>query len=424
LAIPENGLREKTESISKKTQDTRPLLVEPDLEFVRSLGKRGGVGFKKCIQCGTCAGTCTLSPDEQAFPCKEMSWATWGMKQHLLEDIDVWLCHQCNDCSTQCPRGAQPGDILSAIRQDCVQHYSSPRFLARWANQPQGLLLLLGISAFFLVLALKVKEPLENILGFSEQLGDRIVYAYSSVFPHWLLNIFFGLFSFLTIILAMLGVIRFWKTLNRTGAIGNHTHPVKGIWASIGTTLKSIIIHDKFSVCERSHPRLWSHMLVFFGFAALTVVTLWVIMAGLNPLLKKDFIYPFGLFSPWKLLANAGGLALLIGLALMTFERAKDSRKGMISSYSDWIFLTILGMVVISGFVTEVLHYVRLEPHRHVAYFTHLLFVFSLLMYMPFSKFAHIVYRTTAMVYSEYYGRKIGQYGKPNSIQENMVKKV
>jgi hypothetical protein len=60
---------------------------------------------------------------------------------------------------------------------------------------------------------------------------------------------------------------------------------------------------------------------------------------------------------------------------------------------------------VATGFATEALHYLRMAPHRHVAYFIHLVFVFALLVYLPYSKFAHLLYRTTAMVFAERYGR-------------------
>jgi quinone-modifying oxidoreductase subunit QmoC len=60
---------------------------------------------------------------------------------------------------------------------------------------------------------------------------------------------------------------------------------------------------------------------------------------------------------------------------------------------------------VVSGFATELLHYLRMVPHRHVVYFIHLVLVFALLVYLPYSKFAHVLYRTAAMIFAEYYGR-------------------
>jgi nitrate reductase gamma subunit len=61
--------------------------------------------------------------------------------------------------------------------------------------------------------------------------------------------------------------------------------------------------------------------------------------------------------------------------------------------------------VVLTGFLSEALHYARMEPHREIVYFVHLVFVATLLMYLPYSKFAHLIYRTTAMVYAEHSGR-------------------
>jgi quinone-modifying oxidoreductase subunit QmoC len=382
--------------------------IDPDLGFIRAITHRRGDTFKTCIQCGTCSGTCTLTPDSYSFPCKEMAWVSWGMRDRLLTDPDVWLCYQCNDCSSRCPRGAQPGEVLGAIREACVQQYAFPRFFAKWVSQPQFIPLLLGIPIALLSLALALKDPIADALGIERNMGVGLSFSYSSVFPHWLLNSFFFLFSALALIAAIVGVRRFWRALKAGAQAEGAYEPVKDLGPSVRTALKKVFTHDNFGNCEKAHTRLWSHFAVLFGFLALCVVTLWVITSGINPLIRDDFVYPFGFWSPWKILANLGGLAVLAGCCWMIGERIKDSFENGYGTYFDWALLSTLLLVVLTGFFTEVLHYVRLEPHRHLVYFLHLVFVFALLIYLPYSKLAHVMYRTTALVFAEHTGRKLG----------------
>ena len=398
-----------------------PVLIEPDLGYIRALTEQGGDSLKKCMQCGTCSATCALSPDIDPFPRKEMVWAVWGMKDRLLKDPDVWLCHHCNDCTARCPRGARPGDVLAAVRQECVVHYAFPRFLARWMSRPQNIPLLLGIPAALIFAALLAKEPVEDALGITRDVGEGIVYAYSRFFPHWLLNVFFGFFTLLVVLACVVGLLRFWRAM-KAGAAANAAGggiapnpPARGLISSIGVVLKSAVAHDRFSKCTQSQPRALSHLLVFFGFAGLTFVTLWVITARVNPLAQGAFVYPFTFWSPWKVLANAGGLAVLAGCLLMIRDRWKESGDAAAGAYFDWALIGSLILAVLTGFATEALHYLRLEPHRHIAYFVHLVFVFSVLMYMPYSKLAHMIYRGAAMVFAERIGRVAEEPAAPKA---------
>ncbi len=401
--------------LSAHSGNGKPVWVTPDLDFIRALRDRGADSFKKCMQCGTCSATCGISPDLGPFPRKEMAWAAWGLKDRLLTDPDVWLCHQCNDCSTRCPCGARPGDLLAAIRQESILHYAVPRFLARWVNQPKCIPLFLAIPAALLGLALLLKDPMERALGFSTPTSGKIVYSYSSIFPHWMLNSFFLFFTVLVALAVMAGVVRFWRALTTAPTWDGIPTPAKPLLTSILSALKRIIGHNNFSTCTQAHSRFLSHVSVFFGFIALSVVTLWVITAKFNPLIRSDFVYPFGFWSPWKILANVGGAALLAGCLLMIRDRLNNSDDAGVGTFFDWALLSTLLAVVGTGFLTEALHYARLVPHRHIAYFIHLVFVFALLMYLPYSKFAHVLYRTTAMVYAEQTGRTRGALATPGA---------
>ncbi len=389
-------------------EEGQPILVDPDLAFIRELGLQAGGTFKKCFQCGTCSGTCALFPEREAFPRKEMAWATWGLKERLLSDPDVWLCHQCHDCSVHCPRGANPGDVLSALRAECVTHHATPRTLARWVNRPKFIPLLLAIPAVLLSLALTVRDPIARALDLPLNTGDRIVFPYSRGLPHWLLNTFFLFFAFLALLALASGVRRFWSAMKAAGANEGRTEPVKALGQGIRSTLRTIFLQEKFTQCTQERPRYWSHFLVFYGFLGLTLVGLWVATVKINPLLGDGFVYPFNFWSPWKMLANLGGVAVLVGGMWMVVTRVLRDQAGGHSCYSDWFLLATLVLVVLSGLASEVLHYIRLEPHRHAVYFVHLLLVFALLVYLPYSKLAHVAYRTAAMVYAECYGRPEG----------------
>ncbi|MGA8280688.1 MAG: 4Fe-4S dicluster domain-containing protein, partial [Desulfobacterales bacterium] len=131
------------------------ITLEPDLDFIKDVSKLGGGDLKKCYQCATCSVACKISPDNKPFPRKEMIAASWGLKDRLIADYDVWLCHNCGDCTTLCPRGAKPGDVMSAIRAYAVKTYSKPAFLADWVNDPSKIPLLLAIpTVLFIVVGL------------------------------------------------------------------------------------------------------------------------------------------------------------------------------------------------------------------------------------------------------------------------------
>jgi len=89
----------------------------------------------------------------------------------------------------------------------------------------------------------------------------------------------------------------------------------------------------------------------------------------------------------------------------MLVERAKRFVTAGAIRYSDFVLLGFLLIIVLSGFATELLHFARMEPHRFAIYVVHLLAVAGLLVTLPYSKLAHLVYRTLALVYAERRGR-------------------
>ncbi len=79
-----------------------------------------------------------------------MIWSQWGMAERLVADPDVFLCHQCGDCTEICPRGAKPAEVLGAIRAYIYTLYGWPGWLAKFTTRVKNLPLLVGGPAMII----------------------------------------------------------------------------------------------------------------------------------------------------------------------------------------------------------------------------------------------------------------------------------
>jgi quinone-modifying oxidoreductase subunit QmoC len=384
--------------------------VEPDLKFVHNVINTGGDSLKKCFQCATCSVVCSISPDKRPFPRKEMIWAQWGLKDKLIASPDVWLCHQCNDCSTHCPRSARPGDVLAAVRKHSLIEYATPGFFARWVARAGFLPILFIIPAVLLALALAVKAPLNDLLlpafnAFDQALGlkEHVSHGmeYAGLFPHWLLIGFFSSFTGLAMLFGLIGIVRFWRDMHAADTRAGHITKTHGLISSAIKVILNIMTHNKFSGCTATKSRFISHLGIFYGFIGLLIVTVWAIVV----LYITQGPYPFDFMNPMKLFGNLSGIALIAGCCIVIYNRLANKDATGKSTNFDWTFVWILMGVGITGFITQFMRFAEVQAVGFPVYFIHLVFVFFLLVYLPYSKFAHVLYRTVAMIYAEHTGR-------------------
>jgi len=273
-----------------------------------------------------------------------------------------------------------------------------------------------------LAAALLIRDPLGSVLPGGGHPG-----FYAELFPHWLLIGFFSSFTGLAFLAVVAGVVRFWRAMKAADEASGRNVPALGIVPGIIRTLKTVFSHEKFGKCTVQASRWSSHLLAFYGFLALFVVTVWaVIDLYVMPHLGVDSLYPFNLLHPMKVVANVGCAILIVGCVKAILDRLGNKEESGVSTSFDWIFVWMLLSVAITGLLTEVLRF-SVNPAEHAAehagrtgleyaafavYFVHLVFVFELLVYLPYSKFAHIVYRTVALVYAEHSGRSAREVEK------------
>ena len=301
-------------------------VINVDIEFKRELGKLSGSQLNQCMQCGSCSAVCSLAPENRPFPRKEMIWAGWGLKDKLLGNVDVWLCHQCGDCSTYCPREVKPADVLSAVRQKTYQYYARPGFLARLLSVPALLPVAIAIPVVVIIAILS----LAGTFRIPEGPVD-----YSSFFPHVWLNSTFSALTLFFYGLAAWGLGKFWKDMK------TQTPVPEGFGKRIPLfkVLGEILSHSNFSGCTSNKKRSLAHMLVFFGFGLLILVTLYAIWASLT------HKYPLPITNPFKIAGNLASLMIYTGLGLMIHERISNRKVFGKSGYSDWLLLVAIGLL-------------------------------------------------------------------------------
>jgi quinone-modifying oxidoreductase subunit QmoC len=376
--------------------------LAPDRELLASLLGSGGEDLRQCIQCATCSAVCELADERNPGPRKEMLWAQWGLRDRLMGDPDTWLCHGCGDCTVRCPRGARPSDVMAALRREQMIHYSMSRGFGRWLGQARSLPWLVvgatvALAAAAATWAASGAGQVELALA-----GPRTVFPYWPRLPHWLLHAVFGLLIIFDVLVLARGGRRFWRDMNASGGRGSRAG--RGLGASWRAAFRRILWHEDFARCAESRARRTSHLLVVYGMLALTLTSFWAVTARWNPLLA-GLVYPFGFWNPWKILANLGGLSVVVGATLMLAERWRRPETAGATRYADGLLLGLLLLIALTGFASEGLHFLRVEPLRFGVYAAHLVSVLVLLGILPYTKLAHAVYRTLALVHAERTGR-------------------
>ncbi|UCD17335.1 MAG: quinone-interacting membrane-bound oxidoreductase complex subunit QmoC [Candidatus Zixiibacteriota bacterium] len=384
-------------------------IVDPDLGLIREVRHAGGDSVKKCYQCATCSIVCQLAPQQSPFPRKEMHWAQWGQTEWLVADPDLWLCHQCNDCSVNCPRGARPGDVLAAIRCYIYKSCAFPTFMGKALASPTALPFLFLLPILILLGCVYFSAPTDATGTFL--FLTSLPVDYNIFLPHSTVDALFVIGNIIIVIFAAVGFSRFWKGLKA----GGRRTKLSFIRALL-QTVKEVIVHTHFNRCETNRPRALGHMLLFFGFIGSMITTGLVFVLIFIPHYLHEWqildihilpMPPIELPSPIKIIGALSGLALIIGGALLIIRRWTNRDDVGANGYADYLFLYIMFSVGLTGMLSWIMRsYVGIPLLAYINYFIHMVFVYFLLWYMPYSKFAHMIYRTLAMVYARSIDRR------------------
>ncbi len=375
-------------------------IIEPDLGFIKGLTASGAESLKKCYQCATCSVVCKIAPEGSPFPRKEMIWAQWGLKDKLAADPDVWLCHNCGDCTANCPRGAKPGDVLGALRQATIEKYAMIKPLASLGSSFAAQLIVAAMVIAGLLLAVGHTNVLANYHSVGKDGKLRIIFN-NFIPTHDIDKLFVPLFL-LGVLTAIYGIKKFWNDICDAAGLGKYTG--RNALPSILPTIGQVLKHNVFASCGENKDRKTPHMLTLFAFIALFITTNWAVF----------YLYVLGwkpgdyssLANPLKWLGNAGAIMLISGSYLLIRNRRAKSSKQTSSNF-DWNLLYLVFFIGITGLGAEAFRLVGSYAEAQILYVTHLVFIAQLFIFAPYSKLAHMFYRTTAMVFARHTGRDL-----------------
>ncbi len=355
--------------------------ILPSGEFRQELARRGGATVTRCYQCATCSAVCELADENAPFPRRQMLLAQWGLESQLAADPAVWLCHQCNDCTARCPRDARPGDVLQAVRSLTVEKLSFPASLGRLVGR--------AATTWPLLFALPILFWIALLAGTGHLILPPEFHAYEQLVPHaFIYGVFFPVAAWVMLASWVSGR-RFWAALGaaspRSGTFLGNLVPVLG----------EIAGHKRFRSCSAARPRFTSHFLLLWGFVGAAVTSALLIVG----IYVQKLPMPLALSHPYKILGNLSAVLLVVGGTLLVVTRLGNRDAAGASTAFDTYFLGMVVLVIVTGVLSEVARFAFSTELAFAIYITHLGVVLNLFLTFPYSKFAHLLYRSLAMVH-------------------------
>jgi quinone-modifying oxidoreductase, subunit QmoC len=342
--------------------------------------------LQSCLQCGACTVNCQLAESDGAlFPRRQMTLLQLGEVDQLLQDPTIWLCFNCQDCTSRCAAEAGPGQVMASIRRLAVGHNSVPRGFSRLANQRRGFVVMLLAAVLVLLAAIAVGG------SFSPQ--TELV-RYDSMLPHFTLDLVFGALAVMVVIIAAVNAARAWKAF--TGESLGQAR-LGRVVQSLSSVARQIAAHKQFSECQQFPLSRLAHLSVFYGFVALLALA-----GAAAMLIALGAPYPLPAFHPFKIAGNLAAVLIIGGSLYFCAQRQRASRDREPSSWFDWAPLVELLLVSVTGLLAEIFRYTNAALLAYPTYFLHLVFAFVLLASSANSKLAHVFYRTIALTAKQY----------------------
>jgi nitrate reductase gamma subunit len=304
-------------------------------------------------------------------------------------------------CTERCPQEADPAEFMATARRYAIAKLDKTGIARAMYTSPGAAVIISGVGlVIFGGFFASVKASA----------ADRLVFGVPYEWIHLVGLVVMILVALIAVInLAMMAR----ATARRDGFTAKSLFGSKQAWGSTMRALWYAIGLESLGQkryredCEDDNPkeplyrRRWLiHFLTVWGFLALFAATL--IHYG-SDLIGLDGVAEGVVGSVARVVGTIGGLAMMYGVTWFMINRQqKVSAAAQPSSPSDWLFLWMLWITGLTGFIIEISLYLpqdHPQPWAYVLFLVHVSIAMELVLFMPFTKFAHVMYRPVALFF-------------------------
>ncbi len=387
------------------------MAMRVDTSVLKDMKRFGAFDIDACFNCGNCTAVCPLSKEYVAFPRRVIRYAQLGQKDHIAASRELWLCDYCAECSDTCPRQAEPGEFMASARRYAIARFD-PTSIAGRLYRSKGLAAGLLAIVFAGLLAILLARSPGLPPGPADASALLTFVPYETI--HWL---GIGVMVAVAAMTAATLLNMFWM-ISRAASPGGlglpevrpGLFPLGAALIALKTTMAEVVGQRRYRDCdsEKTQPpgplllrRWFVHYSIMMGMAGLGLATV------LDYLFKTPGSY-VPIWYPIRLLGTVAGAFFVYGTTVAILQRLRKPDKYYAhTGLSDWLFLGFLWPIGITGFILELADYVPLAGGAGVAmgviFLVHIALAMELILLLPFTKFAHILYRPAAIWFTEFW---------------------
>lgn len=337
-------------------------------EFSNKLKKYGAFDLNACYNCGNCTAVCSLADENNAFPRKMIRLSVLGLEEEIETSLEPWLCYYCGECSTTCPREADPGELMMSLRRWLSAKYdwtglSGLLYKSKTASAIAFLLLMVAVVWF----------------AAYEQFNIETIMHYGHFFEMVAIALVF------TFILLPNIIYMWWLTIFKPGIKA----PLSVYFKSIIELVVHMFTQKRTLGCDDNLVRWFEHFILVLGYLSLLFTTVFL-----------------NWFSSQSIVVIVLGYieSAIIFIVTFDFVRRRIKKENEISKHShpsDWLFVIWLFLIGLTAFVVRLFIDLNFLENNIWLYLVHLIVMVQwALLIVPFGKWTHFLYRSFALYFN------------------------